>query len=131
MDDYVNPTTDGVLSWRSISSCTSDSEEALENWQQRLHEVSTRKCAQITHALRWIGTEVCDPPRYDGLTDVAYFIREFELKISYQQILLALDVALKVTPTRWWVAHKDGIRDWQQCRRLLQVRFGTKNEYTM
>jgi hypothetical protein len=65
MDDYVNPTTDGVLSWRSISSCASDSEEALENWKQRLHEVSTRKCARITHALRWIGTEVCDPPRYD------------------------------------------------------------------
>jgi hypothetical protein len=80
MDDYVNPTINGVLSWRSISSCASDSEEALENWQQRLHEVSTRKCARITHTLRWIGTEVCDPPRYDGLTDVAYFIREFELK---------------------------------------------------
>jgi hypothetical protein len=38
---------------------------------------------------------------------------------------------LKVTPTRWWVVHKDGIRDWQQCRRLLQVRFGTENEDTM
>jgi hypothetical protein len=25
MDDYVNPIVDGVLSWRSISSCTSDS----------------------------------------------------------------------------------------------------------
>jgi hypothetical protein len=50
MDDYVNPTTEGVLSWRSIISCVSDSEEALENWKQRLHEVSTRKCARITHA---------------------------------------------------------------------------------
>jgi hypothetical protein len=33
MDDYVNPTTGGVLSWRSIFSCTSYSEEALDNWQ--------------------------------------------------------------------------------------------------
>jgi hypothetical protein len=32
MDDYVNPTTNGVLSWRIISSCTLDSKEALENW---------------------------------------------------------------------------------------------------
>jgi len=32
MDDYVNSTTDGLLSWRIISSCASDSEEALENW---------------------------------------------------------------------------------------------------
>jgi hypothetical protein len=131
MDDYVNPTIEGVLSWRSISSCASDSKEALENWQQRLHEVSTRKCARITHALRWIGTEIVEPPRYDGLTDVVYFIREFELQISNQQILLALDVVLKETPARWWVAHKDGIRDWQQCKRLLQVRFGTENESIM
>ena len=32
IDDYVNPTIDGVLSWRSISLCTSDSEAGLENW---------------------------------------------------------------------------------------------------
>jgi hypothetical protein len=114
MDDYVNPIAEGLLSWRSISSCTLDSEEAMENWQQRLHEVSTRKCARITHVLRWIGTEICEPPRYDGLTDVVYFIREFELQISDQQRLLALDVALKETPARWWDAHKDGIRDWKQ-----------------
>jgi hypothetical protein len=31
MDDYVNPTTIGVLSWRSISSCTSDSKEGTEH----------------------------------------------------------------------------------------------------
>jgi hypothetical protein len=42
MDDYVNLTADGALSWRSISSCASDSEEGLEHWQQRMHEVSTR-----------------------------------------------------------------------------------------
>ena len=38
-DDYINPTTDGKLSWQSVSSCTSDSGEALENWQNRLQEV--------------------------------------------------------------------------------------------
>jgi hypothetical protein len=107
----VNPTGDGVLSWRSISLGVSNSEESLENWQQILHEVSTRKCAQITCLLRWIGNEVCDPPRYDELTDVAYFIREFELEISNQQRLLSLHFTLKKTLTRWWVAHKDGIRD--------------------
>jgi hypothetical protein len=26
MDDYVNPTADGTLSWRSINSCASDFE---------------------------------------------------------------------------------------------------------
>jgi hypothetical protein len=66
MDDYINPTVEGVLSWRIISSCASDLEEALEHWQQRLHEVSTRRCAHITHTLCWIGAEVCDPLKYDG-----------------------------------------------------------------
>jgi hypothetical protein len=69
MDDYVNPNVDGALSWRSISSCASDSEEGLEHWQQRMHEVSTRWCAHITRSLHWIGTELCDPPKYDGLTE--------------------------------------------------------------
>ena len=32
MDNYVNPMAEGNLSWRGISSCTSDSQEALENW---------------------------------------------------------------------------------------------------
>jgi hypothetical protein len=30
-EDYVNPTTDGVLSWQSITSCTIDSDTGLEN----------------------------------------------------------------------------------------------------
>lgn len=73
MDEYINPAAKGVLSWWSISSFTLDSKEALEHWKHRLHEVSTRRCAHITHTLRWIGVEVCDPPKYDGLTYV-YFL---------------------------------------------------------
>jgi hypothetical protein len=48
-EDYINPTADGMLSWRSISSCASDSDTGLENWQQRLHELSTRRCARMMH----------------------------------------------------------------------------------
>ena len=46
--DYIQPTMDGNLSWKSASSCTSDSGEALENWKNQLHEVSMRRCARIT-----------------------------------------------------------------------------------
>jgi len=51
MDDYIKPTKDGMLSWRSIRPCTSDSEEGLENWKHRLYEVSTKRCAHITLSL--------------------------------------------------------------------------------
>lgn len=30
---YINPKVDGNLSWHSIISCSSNSEEGLENWQ--------------------------------------------------------------------------------------------------
>jgi hypothetical protein len=40
-EDYINPTTNGVLNRRRITSCAIDSDTGLENWQQRLHEVST------------------------------------------------------------------------------------------
>ena len=43
--DYINPTADGNLIWRSENACSSYSEEALENWQNLMYEVSTRRCA--------------------------------------------------------------------------------------
>ena len=36
------------MSWKSISSCTLDSGEAFENWQNHMHEVSLRRCSRIT-----------------------------------------------------------------------------------
>jgi hypothetical protein len=32
-EHYVNPIVDGVLGWRSITSCALDSSTGLENWQ--------------------------------------------------------------------------------------------------
>jgi hypothetical protein len=68
---YVNQTAYGVLSWRSIMSCMSDSDTGLANWQQRLHEVSIRRLARIDRAvLRWIGTEIREPPRFHGVNEL-------------------------------------------------------------
>jgi hypothetical protein len=72
-EDYINPTTYGMLSWRSISSCASNSDTGLENLQQRLHELSTRRCARMTSTLRWIGLEVRQPPNFYGLNDLEEF----------------------------------------------------------
>jgi hypothetical protein len=55
-EDYVNPTADGVISWRNITPCASDSNTELENWQKILHEVSTRRCTRIDRTVRWVGT---------------------------------------------------------------------------
>ena len=41
-DDYINPTIDGTLRWRYASSYTYDSKVGLENWHNRMHEISGR-----------------------------------------------------------------------------------------
>jgi hypothetical protein len=77
-EDYVNPTTDEVLSWRNITSCTTYSDTGLENWQQILHEVSTRRCARIDRTVRWIGIEIKEPPSFHGLNDLETFLTLYE-----------------------------------------------------
>ena len=77
MEDYINPTADGNLSWRGTSSCTSYLGEALENWQNRLHEVSMRRCARITKSIRRVGTQSRSLPTYEGLPNLEMFLTEF------------------------------------------------------
>ena len=52
---YINPKTDGNLSWRSVILYTSDSGDALENWENRLHEFSMRGCERITRVVHRVG----------------------------------------------------------------------------
>ena len=105
-DDNINPRTNGKLSWRSVRSCTSYFGEALENWQNRMHEVSMIRCARITRYVRRVGTDTSDLPIYEGLHNLASFLTKFEEKVTEHQRLPPLDFALKSTPARWWVAHK-------------------------
>jgi hypothetical protein len=125
-EDYANPTVDGVLSWCSITSCAIDSDTGLENLQQRLHEVSMRICARIDYAVWWIGIEIKEPPSFHGLNDLETFLTQYEDEVLESQRLLALDLALKATPTRWWGAHKETITNWYQCKQLLHIRFGAE-----
>ena len=80
MDDYINPTTYGKLSWRSVISCSSNSGEALENMQNWLYEVSMRKCARITKSLQLFGIVVCDLPTYEGLPNLDIFLHNSKLR---------------------------------------------------
>jgi hypothetical protein len=123
---YVNPTADGVLSWRSITSCASDSEIGLENHYQILHEVSTRRCARIECAIRWVSTEVREPPIFHGLNNLEEFFENYEEEVLENHSLLSMDIALKETPARWRGMHKGTIQNWYQYKRLLCIRFGTE-----
>jgi len=107
--DYVNPTENGILSWRRITSCEIDSDTGLENWKLRPHKVSKRRCACIERIVRWVGTKIREPPSFHGINDLETFLAQYEDAFLENQILLALDIALKATPIRWWSIHKDTI----------------------
>ena len=89
-----------------------------------MYELSGRRCAYLTRALRWIGVEICEIPTFDGLSEIQEFLQKYEVKVPLDQRLKALDVALRATPTRWWATHKRNIANWETCHRLLIVRFG-------
>jgi hypothetical protein len=111
-EDNFNPTVDGVLSWRSITSCASDSDTGLDNWQQRLHEISSRRCARIDCAVRWVGTEIREPPNSHGVNDLKEFLKKYEEEVLEHHMILAPDISPKERPGRWWGVHKETIEDW-------------------
>ena len=94
-----------------------------------LHEVSFRKCGLITQSLRHVVIETIELPIYEGLSGLSELFQEFKEKFFEPQRILALDVALKATPARWWVTHKQMIHDWEQCHRLMMVCFGDSEVY--
>ena len=77
-EDYIHPTVNGELGWFSAISASSDSDDALENWQNRLHEVSFRKCGLITQSLQHVATETVELPIYERLPILYNFFQEFE-----------------------------------------------------
>jgi hypothetical protein len=93
--NYINPTTDGNLRFQSESAFSSDSEEALENWQNRMYEAYVRRCVRLKREVCWIDTKVSNLPTFDGLNHLETFFLEFEEILSVQQRLLALDEYLK------------------------------------
>jgi len=66
------------LTLEKDSSCTLDLEEELENWQSKLHEVSTRWCARITEVAHCMVAEVHDLILHASLGDVNTFFRHYE-----------------------------------------------------
>jgi hypothetical protein len=130
-ETHFYPTANGILSWRSITSCDFDLDTGLENWQHILHEFSRRRCTRIYHTVRWVGMEIREPPSFHGVNELEEFLTIYEHEVLENQSLLSLDITLKATPTRWWGVHKETVKDWYQCKRLLHVSFNaelTSNE---
>ena len=97
--EYIQPNVHDELGWWSSSSVSSDSDDALEKWNNQMHEVSIWKCGMINQSLQWVSIESVEFPTYEGLLDLPKFLVDFEDRVSEPQRLLALDEVLKATPT--------------------------------
>ena len=83
----------------------------------------------MTKSLRWIGIEIKDIPSFDGLTDVNDFPHHFEQEIPHDCRMEVLNLAVRATPARWWCAHKENIASWDDCKRLMRIRFSKERDY--
>ena len=61
---WMNPTANGRIKWDRDSSCTSDLDEELKHWQNRLHEASMLRCSTMTKSVSCISTEVQNLPHH-------------------------------------------------------------------
>jgi hypothetical protein len=86
-----------------------------------MYEVFVRHCSRLTREVHWISTKVSNLPMFDGLNHLETFLLDFEENVPIQQKLLALDEALKSTPSRWWGTHKRNIVNEIQCFTLMTM----------
>nr|KUM49186.1 hypothetical protein ABT39_MTgene3735 [Picea glauca] len=127
-EDYINPTADGSVSGKSIHSFYIESEEAMYEWQTRNHEIDSRRCATV-RAVCWIGTELRDPPMYDGTINVEDLLSSMEYRVVEEQRIPALDMLLKATPARWWDTHKEDLTTWDAVQPAMIHRFVPPPEF--
>lgn len=52
-----------------------------------------------------------------------------KIKVSKPQQLLAIEEALKATPTRWGATHKSSISNWHICHKLIEAQLGEVEHY--
>ena len=122
-EDYVDPTVEGIMDWQCDSSCMTDSDDGLENWQNRLYELHGHRFSQITKSLRWLSAQTRVLPTFDGLTDPREFIIQFSEQVPDSQKMETLDSAFRAPVARWWNSHKKSIISWEVCQKSLRMRF--------
>ena len=104
---YINPMLGGVICWEKESEFFSNSDEEMEHWHTRLHKASKLRCLQVIKNFHCISSEVRYLPYFDGFGNIRDFLQTFEVEISRERRLWALNLAMHATPARWWDTHKE------------------------
>jgi hypothetical protein len=91
INDYINPTVDGSISWRSIQSANEDLELDFDSWKQGSHETFSRRCATLRMTI-WFGTKVKEHPVYDGTSYLDNVLQNMEENVRKDQRISLLDI---------------------------------------
>lgn len=73
-EDWINPIVNGVLYREKDSEFFFDSDGEMENWKNRLDDVSMLRCLQIRKNFGSISSEVRDLPYFDSSGNVRDFL---------------------------------------------------------
>ena len=103
-----------MIFWEKESECLSYTDNEMDNWKNRLHDVS---------ALHYISTEVRELHFFDGSGEVETFLRKLEEEVLEERWLWALNFSLCATPVRWWETHKVELLNWETCREMMVLQF--------
>jgi hypothetical protein len=100
-EDYINPTTNRYLIWRSVKYHDMDSTDAMERWKNKIYEVSMRRCSpmSIEERMEYFGSYM-----YDGSNPVDISIAWIQCIPKYWRIC-TLESVLTWIPARWCTAH--------------------------
>ena len=96
-EDWINPTFDGMQNQEKDRSCFSDSDGEMENWKNRLHDVSMMRCLKITKNFWCISSEVRELASFDGSGSVKEFLETLEKFIPEELRFWVLDLAMHAT----------------------------------
>ena len=102
----MNSIADGIISWELESSYTSDSNDEIEQWHNRLHEVTTLNCNMMVILLRHVVREARELPIDTGATNMEELIDHCDKAILEQKQLGAQTETLCETTAQGWRTHQ-------------------------
>jgi hypothetical protein len=73
----------------------------MARWQNKLYEMSTKRCARITKVVRWVRMELCDLSRFVGTCPLEVFLEKMEINVLETYRSQAMDAVVKGTSVRW------------------------------
>ena len=99
-----------------------DSDDGLENWQNRLYELHGHRCARITKSLRWLGAQDIVLPNVDGLSNPEQILVQFSKQIPESQKIEILDPAFRTKAAQWWNTYEAYPPSWVVCQKTLRLK---------